>query len=137
MKRNDFQTLAVLRLKEAKILLRAGCPDGAYYLAGYAAECALKACIAKQTERFEFPDLQRTKDSWTHALNQLVSPAGLTKEREAMEWQQPEFFKNWKIVREWNEQSRYQRRSLPDAEALLRALEDRKYGVLKWLKRHW
>jgi hypothetical protein len=56
MKRKDFQELAAVRLKEARVLLRAGCYEGAYYLAGYAVECALKACISKQTERHEFPD---------------------------------------------------------------------------------
>jgi len=56
MKRTDFQDLSRLRMKEARRLFEAGCPEGAYYLAGYAAECAFKACIAKKTERFEFPD---------------------------------------------------------------------------------
>jgi len=40
-------------------LLRLGLFDGAYYLAGYAVECALKACIAKGTQRFEFPDKRK------------------------------------------------------------------------------
>ena len=42
----EFRELATLRLAEAKALLDAGLPDGAYYLAGYAVECGLKACIA-------------------------------------------------------------------------------------------
>jgi HEPN domain-containing protein len=33
------------------VLLEAGLYAGAYYLAGYAVECALKACIAKKTAR--------------------------------------------------------------------------------------
>jgi HEPN domain-containing protein len=49
MTRKDLQKLAAIRLKEAKLLLAANAPDGAYYLAGYAVECALKACIAKAT----------------------------------------------------------------------------------------
>jgi HEPN domain-containing protein len=48
--------MAMVRLKEANVLLRLGLSDGAYYLAGYAVECALKACIAKGTRRYEFPD---------------------------------------------------------------------------------
>jgi HEPN domain-containing protein len=64
VKRSDFQELAALRLKEARLLLKANCPEGAYYLAGYAAECALKACIARRTERFEFPDLKIAQESW-------------------------------------------------------------------------
>ena len=47
MNRTDLQQPALTRLAEAKALLAAGFPAGAYYLAGYAVECALKACIAK------------------------------------------------------------------------------------------
>jgi len=106
-------------------LLHAGYPDGAYYLAGYAAECALKACIAKRTERFEFPDKKRVLDSWKHDLKELVVTAGLTEELKTSV-RQPEFSPNWTIVQEWNEESRYKTHSPPEAEALLRALEDRR-----------
>jgi hypothetical protein len=46
--------------------------DGAYYLAGYAVECALKACIAKETKRYEFPDKKRVDSSYSHNLDLLV-----------------------------------------------------------------
>jgi HEPN domain-containing protein len=45
--RNGLQDLSKVRLKEATALLNLRMYDGAYYLAGYAVECALKACIAK------------------------------------------------------------------------------------------
>jgi HEPN domain-containing protein len=51
MNRADLQQLAELRITEAKVLLDNGFYAGAYYLAGYAVECALKACIAKLTNR--------------------------------------------------------------------------------------
>jgi HEPN domain-containing protein len=54
--RRDLQELSKVRLKEAKALLDLGLYDGAYYLAGYAVECALKAGIAKETRRHQFPD---------------------------------------------------------------------------------
>ena len=38
---------AAERLREAKALLSVRCWSGAYYLAGYAVECGLKACIIK------------------------------------------------------------------------------------------
>jgi hypothetical protein len=41
MNRADLQQIAELRLQEARTLLTGGFPDGAYYLAGYAVECAL------------------------------------------------------------------------------------------------
>jgi hypothetical protein len=51
----DFQRLAKLRAAEAGALVRSRKEIGAYYLAGYAVECALKACVAKATKRHEFP----------------------------------------------------------------------------------
>ena len=45
--------------------------DGAYYLAGYAIECALKACIAKATRRYDFPDRKKVDASHTHDLREL------------------------------------------------------------------
>lgn len=44
----EFQELAELRLEEARVLLDQGKWDGAYYLAGYAVELALKARIIKE-----------------------------------------------------------------------------------------
>ena len=77
MKRQDLQQLSAIRLREAKALLKANCPDGAYYLAGYAAECAIKACIAKATERHEFPNKKRADQSHTHRLEELIRAARL------------------------------------------------------------
>jgi HEPN domain-containing protein len=51
VKRKDLQFLARARIAEAKALLGSGNPHGAYYLAGYAVEFALKACIARGTHR--------------------------------------------------------------------------------------
>ncbi|MGB7136749.1 MAG: HEPN domain-containing protein [Acidobacteriaceae bacterium] len=56
MNRKDLQSLANTRLREARVLFRAKEFSGAYYLAGYAVECALKACIAKQYRQHDFPD---------------------------------------------------------------------------------
>ena len=64
--KNDLKGLALTRLREAKVLLANGEYSGAYYLAGYVIECALKACIAKQTQRHEFPDKNRAAKSWGH-----------------------------------------------------------------------
>jgi len=59
MDRRALQELSRVRLKEARALAAVGLFDGSYYLAGYAVECALKACIAKGTRRFEFPDKKK------------------------------------------------------------------------------
>jgi hypothetical protein len=76
--RKDLQTLANLRLREARALAGAAEFSGAYYLAGYAVECGLKACIAKAVKRHDFPDpQQRGKDPYIHDLVQLLALAGL------------------------------------------------------------
>src|SRR4051812_17599161 len=74
----DFQALADKRVREAEILLNAGEPDGAYYLAGYAVECALKACIIKRMNTSdEWPDRRFSEDCWKHDLTTLLRVAGL------------------------------------------------------------
>jgi HEPN domain-containing protein len=78
MNRADFQQLAELRLREAQALLAAGLPDGAYYLAGYSVECALKACISKRTQLHDFPDKKLVNDSHTHNLKELLRLASWT-----------------------------------------------------------
>jgi HEPN domain-containing protein len=79
MNRLDFQKLAELRLLEAEVLLDAGKYEGAYYLCGYAVECALKACIAKLTKEHDFPDKATVNDSYTHDLGKLLGVSGLKK----------------------------------------------------------
>jgi HEPN domain-containing protein len=135
--RKDLQILARTRLAEAKVLLGAGRQDGAYYLAGYAVECGLKACIAKGTQRHDFPDKKSVDGSYTHNLRDLVKVANLELARLEEAKRDPAFRNNWDVVQRWSEQSRYLRRDLGLAQALLEAIGDRKHGVLPWIKRHW
>jgi len=50
---------------------------GSYYLIGYAVECALKAYVAKQVRRYDFPDKKLANEAFTHDLEKLVRVAGL------------------------------------------------------------
>jgi hypothetical protein len=106
-------------------------------LAGYAAESALKACIAKLTERHEFPDRKRVEQSYTHNLAQLLKCAGLEDALDEAAKLQPKLNANWVTVTNWSERSRYEKRSKAEAEELLKALRDPKQGVLRWLKQRW
>ncbi len=137
MKRKDFQELAAIRMKEASILLEARCWDGAYYLGGYAVECALKACIARQTEQYDFPEKKRVDDSHTHDLKKLIIVAQLSSQLAERRRAQPEFDANWTTVANWWEQSRYERPSQGRAENLVRAIANAKNGVLQWLEQYW
>lgn len=137
MNRNDFKKLSRIRVVEAKTLLDVGQYSGAYYLCGYAIECAIKACIAKQTGKHDFPDKQKANDSWVHDLYKLVTVAGLQASLEQEIQGDAQFEANWKTVKGWSERSRYDVSPRSIAEDLYKAVTDRKHGVLKWLRRHW
>ena len=137
MNRKELQTLAKIRIKEAEVLLRNKQYDGAYYLCGYGVECALKACIAKNTKRYEFPDKQTVLDSYSHDFVKLVKTAGLTEALEEEVDRNPDFRLYWKIAREWNETSRYQRNAKLEAQTLFNAVTDPKNGILQWIEKHW
>lgn len=111
--------------------------DGAYYLAGYAVECALKACIAKSTERYEFPDKARVNSSYTHDLDQLLDVARLSKTLEVARGRHPQLASNWRLVQKWSEGARYERSTEIEAQALVQAIKEPKDGVPPWLKTHW
>jgi hypothetical protein len=49
----------------------------------------------------------------------------------------PDLRENWDFVKEWNESSRYARRTKADAKDLYEAITDNKHGVLSWLKLRW
>jgi HEPN domain-containing protein len=137
MDRRDLRALSRVRLSEAKALLKAELSDGAYYLAGYAVECALKACIAKETQRYEFPEKKRVDASYTHSLKELVRVAELRDGLQEAAEADPRLREYWDVVESWSEQSRYGRNSKERARALIEAISDRNHGVIKWVMRYW
>ncbi len=137
MNRKDLQDLATVRLKEAKVLLDKGLFDGAYYLCGYAVECALKACIAKNVSQHDFPDKKVVVDSHTHDLEKLIKVAGLEPELRQQIKENQEFKLNWQVVRDWSETSRYKRNSEFDATDLYFSLTIEQNGIIPWIRKHW
>jgi hypothetical protein len=137
MNRNDLRRLVRIRLKEARALLEAKCFDGAYYLCGYAVECALKACIAKATRRSEFPDLEKVKASYTHDLTVLIKQAGLKATLEAEVASDPDFGRYWGVAKDWSEKARYAEHDEKKARDLYRAVTNRQHGVVRWIRKHW
>jgi hypothetical protein len=134
--RRDFRDLAELRVEEAHILLKSRRRLGAYYLAGYAVECALKACIAKQRRRFEFPPKRRSVDKmYSHNLETLVDVAGLGLQLKKQIAANPDFAANWNTVKDWTEESRYETSGL-NAKDLYNAVTGPN-GVLPWIRLHW
>ena len=138
MNRAELQQLALLRLAEAQALLAAGFPSGAYYLAGYAIECAIKACIAKAVQQLDFPDKDRVNQSYSHNLLQLLRLAELEVVLNDGIIQNGILGKNWTTVKDWKEAIRYSLgKSATDAAEMILAISDPANGVLPWLVLHW
>ena len=138
MNRRDFQELAKLRRREAQALLVGRFFHGAYYLAGYSLECALKACIAKQTKLHQFPDRKLAQDAHQHDLAKILQLSGLQPEFDNELKTNSAFQLNWAIAKDWSEISRYDW-SLTQAQArdLYSACTARSNGLLSWISRRW
>ncbi|MEG4996854.1 HEPN domain-containing protein [Microcoleus sp. B4-D4] len=136
MNRRDLQNIALTRLKEVEVLLTNRQYSGAYYLSGYIVECALKACIAKQTHKFDFPDKKTVIDSYTHDLAKLVKVAKLDAELTSL-LRDPNFSPRWALVKDWSEESRYEKHNKQKALDVYSAITDPNHGVLQWLQQHW
>ena len=138
MKKGDLECLADIRVKEAEVLREHGCNAGAYYLLGYAVECALKACIARQIRDGEVPERALVNGFYSHDLEQLLALSGLKPELQISLASNPSLSRNWAIVKDWRVDSRYTTQ-LPESLArdMLAAVTDSDYGVLTWLKARW
>ena len=140
MNRYDFQKLANVRLKDARILRRNGRYEGCYYLCGYVVECALKTCVAKLTKRYDFPDkalLSKERGVYTHDLMQLLKLAKLDTELDTEVGRIRQFETNCLVVKKWSEQSRYDVPDREKAEEMFEAVANRKDRVFRWIRQHW
>lgn len=133
----DLEVLAATRLEDARLLVQAGRASSAYYLAGYAVELALKACIAKIFQPDAIPDKAFVLEIYTHSLEKLLGTAGLRAQFDADSKTDPQLGTNWGIAREWTEASRYSLWDSTAAQSLIDAIEDRDHGVFQWVKKHW
>jgi HEPN domain-containing protein len=134
-----FRQIAELRLDEAKVLLRENQPSGAYYLAGYAIECALKAIIAKQFRGDEIPDKALVNRVYTHDLSELLRLAGLESELDVARRGDSELDRRWSIVKNWKEQARYSIWTNSDASSMMDGVagDSRAGGLFQWLTARW
>ena len=134
--RADFKKLALTRLDDAKVLLKNRRYSAAYYVAGYVVECSLKACLAKKTQRYQFPpDAKKVRQRYyTHELQILAEECGLLKEIEKGDAKLQAY---WNTIRDWNEESRYNPGVGKRAKDFLLAIEDPAEGVLQCIKHYW
>jgi HEPN domain-containing protein len=138
MNRAAFQELSRIRLQEAQVLFDNGHYSGAYYLAGYAVECALKACIARRTRAEDFPlDRRALENVYTRDLERLLKGADLPLVHQERIRRDIAFADKWLIVRDWSEESRYRVYTRSDAAELLLAITDQSSGIMTRLRTYW
>jgi hypothetical protein len=135
--RTDLRANAQTKLDDAMLLLNNGRHSSAYYLAGYAIEIGLKACIAALITAETIPDKELIKGILNHQFNVLVGLAGLRGDLKERQDADPNFAANWAVVSEWSPDSRYEAADVTSAQTLVSAIADARSGVFQWIKAHW
>ncbi|MGV3551268.1 hypothetical protein [Rhizobium sp.] len=137
MRKSEYQRLAQSKIDDAIVLQTHGRPSNAYYLAGYAIEFAIKACISRQFVANDIPNPKLVRDIHTHDLAKLISLAGLQQELNEQIAASKDFAANWSIVKDWSEASRYDSFEADDSQYIISAITNPENGVLQWIKTHW
>ena len=133
----NLKLLSEMRLEDAFVLLRSGRHSAAYYLSGYAVECGFKAIIARSFQQGVIPDKRLVEKVYTHDLLQLVMLSGLKSQLDAHTKASTVFERNWFVVSDWREASRYAIIDPVSAGAMLNSVAEPNSGVLPWLKQYW
>ena len=129
--------LAILRLEDARVLHAQNRFSGAYYLAGYAIECALKAVIAQSFRAAVIPEKRYVDRIFTHDLKALLELSGLRQSFEIDAKGSANLRSAWAIATAWNEASRYEVIDPFRAAEMMDAVGNENYGVLQWLMQRW
>lgn len=137
MNRGDLQTLADERLEDALLLLANARYGAAYYIAGYAVECAFKACIAKLTRAEDFYDKTLARKIFQHDPRELANYARLSAVIDQIGDADDVFEANWAQVCSWSEESRYESHTKTEAEQMVSAVADPAHGVMQCIKQYW
>jgi hypothetical protein len=137
LKRSILQKVAEARLIDAQALLANDRYSGAFYVAGYAVEIGLKACIARRMAAETIPDLTLIKATFTHSYNDLVGVAGLRAELKLEQSADALFAEYWGIAGSWSPNSRYDLVEAFSAQIFVQAVNDPNHGILRWIRQHW
>ena len=137
--RPQLRQLAEDRLLDAECLLNGQRWGGAYYLAGYAVECGLKACIMAHIEAVGaiFQDKRFSEKCWTHDLEELLKLANLKPTLDAAAAANAVLSANWAVAKDWKETSRYEQKSQAEVQTMYDAIASNPDGVLSWIRIRW
>lgn len=147
--RSTLQKLTHQRLADAAILLTANQPDTAFYLAGYAIECALKAAVCRTLDQDDFYQPDRTnkgsryvqdrvfREFKTHNYSDLLVLSGLSAKFERARTEDSQLEIAWTRVRSmnWSEQVRYR----IDFLSVLAVSEfvESVNTIILWISKYW
>lgn len=139
MNRGELQQLAEDRILDAAALLSAGRWSEAYYPAGYAVECGLKACIMAYVEStgIIFEDKKFGEKCWTHDLDVLATLAGLGDALKTDREGNVALDDHWTLAKRWRGTSRYEQKTQVEAQRLHDAITNDPNGILTWIRRRW
>lgn len=131
--------MAEERILDAAVLLNGSRWAYAYYVGGYAVECALKSCILSRMIHTGgvFQDKKFADWCWTHDFGELIKLAGLTTELNARLAASAAFVGHWGTATQWKETSRYEAKSEVEARSLIEAITNDPDGVLRWIRNYW
>jgi len=111
--------------------------SGAYYLAGYATELALKVSIARNFVADAIPEKDFVNKVYTHDLTKLLSLSGLEHDFDLATKADLALEANWGVVSNWSEASRYETWDSLNAAAIIGGTADAAHGVFPWIKARW
>jgi HEPN domain-containing protein len=137
LNRRDLQIRAQAKIDDAGFLLANGRYGNAYYLAGYAVELGLKACIAAQIEAETLPEKKFVRGILSHDFKALVALADLTADLTDEQDRDPKFDACWNQALQWTPDARYGEADAVSAQVLVQAIADPNSGVLRWIQAYW
>lgn len=137
MKRTVLQAVARAKLDDAVLLLEHQRWSNAYYLAGYAVEIGLKACIARRIVGECIPDRKFIDGIYRHEFKELLRLSGLETLLKIRIEESDVFGTNWLFVSRWRPDIRYGMIEEDEASTIIRATADQEDGVFPWITRYW
>jgi HEPN domain-containing protein len=132
--------MAEERLKDAEVLFAGGRWAFAYYVAGYAVECALKACPLKRMVIAGWvfdEDVKRVDECRTHEFDKLIRISGMLDDLKQETRRNAAFLDHWEIVTQWKVKNRYDEKAEGEARKLIAATTDEPNGVMTWIRNFW
>jgi hypothetical protein len=129
-----LRQLAEDRILDAQALIAGGRWAYGYYVAGYAVECGLKACILERMglTGWIFKEKVKIDDCLKHDYKQLIVIAGmedlLNNNLKGSAAAGDEFVANWDVAKKWTVTSRYEAKAEAEAKELLAAITDEPTG---------